>query len=264
MTAGSLAERTRTERRRLVVQVARSTGLHPAEFTPAALLRWFAEIENPSTRLTYYRALQAWHRWLMAAGHRAEDPTAGLPKPREPKREPRPVATGALERLLRSGIRRKTQAMVLLMCYAGLRVHEVAKIRGEDVDRDARQLRVKGKGGKVRWQPLCPVLEELAASFPARGYWFPSPKHPGRPLRRETVSSTVSRAMARAGIPGTPHAIRHWHGTAALAAGANLRVVQELLGHERVATTQLYTQVDREQMMAAVLRLPDVRAGGAR
>lgn len=264
MLAGGLADRTRTERARVVAQAARATGQHPVAFTPDALMHWLAGIGTNSTRLTYFRALQAWHRWLMETGRRSTDPMVKLPKPREPKRVPHPVATGALERVLASGIRRRTQAMILLACYAGLRVHEIAVVRGEDVDLDGHRLRVHGKGGTVRWLPLCPVLEEVASWFGPTGWWFPSTRHPGRPMRRDTASSTISRALTRAGVAGSAHSIRHWFGTEALAAGGNLRVVQELLRHGSVATTQMYTQVSADQMMATVLRLPDVTGRGPR
>lgn len=261
MLAAGLADRTRTERRRIVEQVTTANGQHPADFTSPALLAWLASIPGASSRLTYYRALQAWHRYLTECGLRSGDPMAGLPKPREPKRVARPLPTAALDRLLASGIRRKTRAMVLLASYGGLRVHEIAKVRGEDVDWDGATLRVQGKGAKVRWQPLPPALLAVAASFPAEGWWFPSARHPGRPIRRDTVSTTISRAMGRAGIMGTAHQARHWLGTESLAAGTDLRVVQELLGHERIATTQLYTLVSAEQKRAAVLKLPTLGGG---
>lgn len=256
MHVGGLAERTRTERLRIVRQAARHTNEHAQALTQEKLLLWLGEIPTSSSRLTYYRALQAWHRWLLDAGHRIDDPTVRLPKPREPKRKPHPVSTVALERLLTSGIRRRTQAMVLLKCYSGLRVHEVAKVCGEDIDLDGGCIRVAGKGATVRWLPLHPVVRQLAADFPASGWWFPSYKYPDRPMRRDTASSTISRAMKRAGIHGTAHSIRHWHGTEVLAAGANLRVTQELMRHGSVASTQLYTEVTMDQMRAAVERLP--------
>jgi integrase/recombinase XerD len=256
MRAASMALRTRTERRRIVLQIARMTGEDPTAFTPGALLTFFASVEGASSRLTYFRAAQAWHRWLVEMGIRADDPTTKLPRPREPRRRPRPITTVGLERLLVSGIRRRTRAMVLLAAHGGLRVHEIAKVRGEDVDWDARTLRVVGKGGRERWQPLTPVLLEVAAAMPRSGWWFPSHKHPDAHVRRESVSSTISRAMDRCGVVGTAHQARHWLGTTALATGTDVRVVQELLGHERLATTELYVAVADEARHAAVARLP--------
>lgn len=256
MLVGGLSERTRSERLRIVRNVARDTGVRPDEFTSADLLTWLGMIRGDSSRLTYFRALQAWHRWLVRLDVRTDDPTTTVPRPREPKRRPHPVATQGIERLLTSGIRRRTQAMVLLKCYSGLRVSEVARVRGEDVDLDGRRIRVLGKGGAVRWLPLHPALELLAGTFPREGWWFPSTKHPGRPMRRDTASSTISRAMKRAGVSGTAHGLRHWYGTESLGATGNLRVTQELLRHENVATTQIYTEVTLEQMRDALLRLP--------
>jgi integrase/recombinase XerD len=258
MVAGNLRPATRTERLRIVRQFSRDTGQHPGVFTRDALL--YASIagdRSESTRLSYYRALRAWHRWLLDTERREDDPTEGLPRPREPKRQPRPTATQDLERLLCSGIRWRTRAMVLLAALAGCRASEIAAVRGEDVDLTARLLRIRGKGGKDRTVPMNGLLVELGASMPARGWWFPAADGAG-PIHSKTVSSTVSRAMARARVSGTCHSLRHWFGTSSLDTGGTIREVQELLGHGSVATTQLYTAVNASGLHAVVDRLPDL------
>jgi integrase/recombinase XerD len=247
MRAEGLASRTITERTRIVRAAAATIGREPDRFTTDDLLNYLAALPSASTRQAYFSALRAWHRWLCAAGHRVDDPMAGLPRPRAPRRQPHPVATAHIERLLASGIRRRTRTALLLCAYQGLRVHEAAKIRGEDVDLIAHTLRVVGKGG---------VVAAEAEHYPRRGYWFPSYARPSRPVCSTSLSAVISRAMQRAGVPGTAHSLRHWFGTELLRGGADARTVQTLMRHASLATTALYTLVNSDQQRAALHLLP--------
>jgi integrase/recombinase XerD len=256
MRAEGLAARTITERMRIVRAAATTIGREPDRFTTDDLLDYLAALPSASTRQAYFSALRAWHRWLCAAGQRGDDPMAGLPRPRAPRRQPHPVATAHIERLLASGIRRRTRTAVLLCAYQGLRVHEAAKIRGEDVDLIAHTLRVVGKGGVDELLPLHPVVAAEAEHYPRRGYWFPSYARPSRPVCSTSLSAVISRAMHRAGVPGTAHSLRHWFGTELLRGGADARTVQTLMRHASLATTALYTLVNSDQQRAALHMLP--------
>lgn len=169
------------------------------------------------------------------------------------------MATSHIELLLASGIRGRTRTAVLLCAYQGLRVHEAAKVRGEDVDLVARTLRVIGKGGVDDTVPLHPLVAAEAAFYPRRGWWFPSHTRPGHPIRRESLSCAISRAMKRAGVPGTAHSLRHWLATELTSANVNARVAQTLMRHASPATMAIYAEVRREQQLGALLRLPLVR-----
>jgi integrase/recombinase XerD len=152
--------------------------------------------------------------------------------------------------------------MILLAAYEGLRVHEMAKIRGEDVDLAAGTLRVVGKGGVDAVLPLHPLVAAEADWHPNRGYWFPS-KTPGPHIQRSSVSGIIGDVMTRAGVPGSPHALRHYFGTEVLkASGGQLLVAQQLLRHASVATTQIYAEVDDTDRRAAVLAMHAVDRGG--
>lgn len=256
MRAEGLAARTVTEWPRIVLRAARWTEAHPERLTTAHLIDYLAALPSASTRQTYFTALQAWHRWLLATGRRTDNPLDGLRRPRAPRRVPHPVATGHLEKLLTSGIRRRTRTAILLCAYEGLRVHEAAKVRGEDIDFVGQRFRVVGKGGVEKWLPLHPVIAVEARRYPRRGYWFPSRIHPGRPIRRDSLSGVISLAMRRCGIPGTAHSLRHWFGTELLRARANAREAQELLRHASLATIQIYTLVADDALHAAINRLP--------
>ncbi|NUP83862.1 MAG: tyrosine-type recombinase/integrase [Nonomuraea sp.] len=264
MRAEGLSTRTITERPRIVRRAARSLGADPLAFTTDDLVAYLAELPSSATKQTYYSALRAWHTWLQVCGVRDDDPLTGVRRPRVPRRRPRPVATGHLDLLLDSGIRGRTRTVVLLCSYQGLRVHEAAKIRGEDVDLISMTLRVVGKGAVDEVVPLHPLIAAEAAKYPRRGYWFPSYVRPGRPVRRESLSAVISRAMKRLGIPGTAHSLRHWYATQLLEeAGADLRTVQTLLRHASLATTQIYTEVNPARQRAAAERLPTPRAARA-
>lgn len=256
MRAEGLAERTVREWPRIVRRAAHVCGADPAALTADQLIDYLADLPTASTRQTYFGAIRAWHRWLVARGIRADDPTEDLRRPRVPRREAHPVATRHLEMVLASGIRRRTRTALLLCAYQGLRVHEAAKVRGEDVDLAGGRFRVVGKGGVDVWRPLHPLIAAEAAHYPRRGWWFPSHTRPGQPIRRDSLSAALSRAMARVDVPGTAHSLRHWLATELLRAGVNARTVQELMRHASLATLQIYTLVDIDQQRAALHLLP--------
>jgi integrase len=258
MRAEGLSKRTTTEWPRIVHRAARWSDTDPDRLTTDHLIDYLAALPSAATRQTYFSALQAWHRWLLATGRRADNPLDGLRRPRAPRRKPHPVATGHLEALIRSSIRRRTRTAVLLCAYEGLRVHEAAKVRGEDVDFIGQKFRVVGKGGVEVWVPLHPVIAVEARRYPRRGYWFPSPTRPGRPIRRDSLSAVISRAMRRCDVPGTGHSLRHWFGTELMRSGANAREAQELLRHANLNTVAIYTLVAADAATAAINRLPVV------
>jgi integrase/recombinase XerD len=136
-------------------------------------------------------------------------------------------------------------------------VHEIAKVRGEDVDPMARTLRVTGKGNVTAVLPLHHVLIEAAADMPRKGYWFPgNSRRPGLPILPRGVADIIGRAMDRAEIPGgTAHRIRHWYGSTLVGDGADLRTAQTLLRHANLNTTAIYVQVHDVKRVEAIDRL---------
>ncbi|MCV7090197.1 site-specific integrase [Mycobacterium interjectum] len=150
----------------------------------------------------------------------------------------------------------RTRVMILLAALAGLRVHEIAKFRGEDIDLDARTLRVTGKGGRTDSLPVHPMLVAAALTMPARGWWFPAnSRRPGDHVHGKSVSDIIGNAMRRAGVPGTPHGLRHSFGSNLVASGADLRTAQTLLRHANLQTTAIYVQVADGKRVEAIDRL---------
>ena len=256
MRARGLADRTITEQTRTVERIAEMIGAQPRDLTAEQLAVWFGHqsISNGS-RATYRTALRAFFDYMILVDARPDDPTRKLGKVKLPRRQPRPVSTEHLLTLLISGVRSRTRSMILLGAYEGFRVSEIARVRGEHIDRQSKLIYVNGKGGVETWLPLHPVIDMESRRYPTRGFWFPSYENPG-PMRAKSVSATISQAMGRAGIPGTPHALRHWFGTELRRAGVDLRTVQELMRHASLATTAIYTQVDDGEKREALNSLP--------
>lgn len=244
------------------VRLLARSGVDPLTATREDLTLWLSTAKSArsgqsvsrSTRATYRSQLRAFYDWLEDTGRRPDDPSSKLPKPRAPRGVPRPVTPAQVQDILACCGHRAavtTRAYVLLGAYAGLRVHEIAKVRGEDVV--GAVIFVEGKGGSRSSVPLHPLLAELAATMPRRGWWFPSPPPYSGHVLRCSVSSAIKRAMDRAGVEATPHALRHHYGTEVLrASGGNLRTAQRALRHASVATTAIYTMVSDETLYDAI------------
>lgn len=256
MLGEGLAVRTATDWPAIIRRAARATNEHPQAFTSDALAFWLASFRNANTRATYWRGLASWHEWLRRTGRRLDDPMLAMRRQRAPRGKPHPVSSAGLERTLALPITLRTRVMILLGAYHGLRVHEIAKVRAEDFDEDLYVLCVVGKGGKERTLPVHHLVADLANEMPLSGWWFPSPVDPRRPVHPESVGLTIGKAMGRARARGTAHSLRHWYATELLRSGADIRTVQELLGHASLATTQGYLEVLDTAKAAAVLRLP--------
>lgn len=204
---------------------------------------------------------KGFHRFL-ASEHICEGlPTAGLALPKKERRLPDVISIAQAGRLLdqpfpqtAAGQRDRTMLEVLYGC--GLRVSELCGLDVREVYLDEEVVRVLGKGGKERVVPLLGSAREAMGDYLAR--WRPRLLRAGRAegavflnqrggrLTRQTVFMVCERYGRMAGIEGLhPHTLRHSFATALLEGGADLRVVQELLGHASISTTQVYSHVDR-------------------
>ena len=257
--ARGLSEKTINERTNVIRRLP-----YPSTMSPVDIDKFLAnQAWARSTRATYHGAIRAWNQWLVRTGRRTDDPTVIATTPKAPQGRPRPVANEHLAMLLSVRMYRRTRCMVLLAAYGGLRVGEIANVRGEDVDVIINSLSVVGKGGKRRDVPLHPLLQRAARDMPTKTWWFPSwtgnyRYRAGGPMLANSVSSCISRSMDRAGIPGTPHALRHWFGSALREGGVDSLIIKELMGHESLATTAIYVDVPVRQRIAAISGLPDL------
>lgn len=248
MRAAGRFEGTRKMRLYQLTRLACELETPPAEVSGDELLAW---IGNPDWGHSYRRSMRATLRsffgWMRATGRIDLDPAYTLPTVSSPPGLPRPAADDALAQAMMRAPER-TRQMILLAASAGLRCCEIAPVHSRDVigRRPDRRLRVTGKGGRIREVPL---LDSLATTIvEAHGYLFPGQ------IDGHISAAYVSKLISRT-LPGyTAHQLRHRYATKALrGSGGNLIVVQRLLGHASVATTQVYTHVDDDQLRDAAM-----------
>lgn len=258
MRALQRSPRTIEERTGAVYRFAQAAGTDPLELTAEDLFVVLDGLDvSAGTVQSYLCHLRAWFRWCEHAQLRVGDPTLRVGRPRVAAREPRPISDVHAEVLSRDcSMRPGTRAKVILGMYQGLRVSEIARVRGRDVDLISGTLLVDGKGGKRVLLPLHPLVAEVAAGMPGRGWWFPSPGGQLRPIARTSCSDGIRRAMHRLGVPGSGHQLRHWFASSLLAQGVDVRVVQTLMRHASLSTTALYTRVSPTMQRDAIDRLP--------
>lgn len=256
MRGAGRSERTITETLKLLGRLERFAGKTVESVTALDVSRFMADLPvKPNSRAAYFGYIASFYRWWGDNG--GTNTTGRLPRPRAHKGLPRPITDQQLRDLLAVNMRFKTRVMILLAAFAGLRVHEIAAVRGEDVDPVARTIRVTGKGGKTVTLPLHPRLVEVARQMPSRGWWFPgNSRRPGQPVRRRAVTDVIGMAMARAGINGgTAHRLRHWYGSKLVSDGTDLRTAQTLLRHSNLNTTAVYVAVADPKRLEAIERL---------
>lgn len=219
-----------------------------------------------TTRQHYRSALHTFYTWLQDEGIRADNPAARLPKVRVKKREPNPVPVTDIQRMLTTGAYRKTRVMIALHYYAGLRVHEIAKMHGRDIDWENRILTVKGKGGTTRRIGIGDALWAIVDEMPRDGYWFPNVKanrlhKPGEGhILSNSVSDVIRDAYLRAGIrTHRPHDLRASTATEQSRAGVSPLKIQRAMRHLSLATTELYTQITVEDTREAFNAQPVIQ-----
>ncbi len=214
-------------------------------------------------------AIKGWLVYLMDRGEIESDPSMGIRGPKLPSTLPRALPREDVSMMLETGIEgensHRDRVVLELLYGSGLRIAEVASIRWGDLDVVERWIRVKGKGNKERIVPLgsysIKALEEWKqCSSESETFLFPGRN--GGHITVRTISRIVKKASMRVGLPGvTPHMLRHSFATHMLEGGASLRVLQELLGHESLATTQRYLTVTAEHLKKSYLEAHP-RAGG--
>lgn len=210
--------------------------------TPAEIEAWLdSRPRGPQTRRAYVNDVHALFAWAIREELAQANPTERVARPRVPKRLPRPVTDAQLTLALEQATPR-LGAIIALCAYAGLRVQEVAWLRGEDVDEVSRTIIVThGKGAKERIVPLHHVIVTRlhAHGLPQVGYVFTGPT--GKPLQPVTVSCLVADHFRSRGIEATAHKLRAWFATTVYRqSGGDLRMTQDLLGHASPTTTSLY------------------------
>jgi integrase/recombinase XerC len=203
-------------------------------------------------------ALRCYFAWQVRQGHLDSDPARSLRAPSGGGRLPRVLSSGEVSSLLDvpsgTAVDRRDVAVLELLYAAGLRVSELCGLDRSDIDLHGRTVTVLGKGGKQRRVPIHnAAVDALAAWFDGGRDELDGPSEAAFVNRRgaRLGPRDVRRILdRRSASPTHPHALRHTYATHLLDGGADLRVVQELLGHASLATTQVYTHVSKERLRA--------------
>ena len=210
-------------------------------------------------------AVRGFHRFLLLEGRSAADPAADVRPPATPQRLPKAVGLAEVERLLAaastdSAAGLRDRALLELLYGCGARISEAVGLAVDDVDLDAGLVRLFGKGSKERVVPLGRYATAALEAYLVRARPGLARRGRGTPamflnlrggrLSRQSAWTVLQVAAERAGLPSrvSPHTLRHSFATHLLEGGADVRVVQELLGHASVTTTQLYTRVTADTL----------------
>lgn len=220
---------------------------------------------HPRTQARLLSSLRSFYGFLKIDGYIEKNPTELLKSPKLPMRLPDVLTLDEIDRVIEAvdlsqleGQRNRAMIEVLYSC--GLRVSELCSLRISDLYLSEEFIRVTGKGDKQRLVPISPrAIAELEYYFNDRDhieikpgyedYVFVSERR-GKPLSRITVFHIVKELVAAAGIDKivSPHTFRHSFATHLLEGGANLRIIQAMLGHESIATTEIYAHIDRTRL----------------
>lgn len=255
-----LAATTIRNRESVLRTLASHAGRPLLELTTAELRRFLGKPElTNSSRRTYRSALLAFYGYALDEGLVDVDPVARVAAVRVPRGVPRPFSEADVDRMLASGAYRRTRAMIVLGFCQGFRVSSIAAVHGHDVDLVNMTIRTVGKGRKDRVLPLHPSVAELAEDMPRDGWWFPARRGEDGHVQPSSVSDLIKRAKRRAGITNprlTAHSLRHGFATELVEAAVDIRVVQDLMMHESLATTQVYAGVSERRRRDGIAALP--------
>lgn len=256
------------------------TGVDPLHLEHRQMRRYLGELDQALySRTTINRrlsALRSFFRWLADRSFIDADPVAALQGPRSGRKLPRIISPADMARILSvhaeaasaagPGMGRsaasdlRDQALLELLYACGARISEVSGLKKDDVDFDQRQVKVLGKGSKER---IIPLHDMAAASLrryaayarprlleekPDVSWFFVSNR--GMRYSADSIRKMFKRTLANAGVDTTysPHDMRHTFATDLLNGGADLRSVQEMLGHASLSTTQIYTHVSSTRL----------------
>ena len=234
---------------------------------------------RPSTRARKAAAIRSFFKRRVVAGLTESDPTRSLPSPRLESTLPRTLTVEEVEKLLAKpkaspgGLR--DRALLETLYGAGLRASETLALRLQDVDLEVGFVRTVGKGDKERVVPLGRMAMEAIRAYNERGRPFlggpgtlKSPElflnQRGRRLSRQGLHAIIKGYAREAGLPDdvSAHTLRHSFATHLLEGGADLRAVQEMLGHADLSTTQIYTHVTAAHLQRVYREAhPRARAG---
>lgn len=238
--------------------------LRPADFRAFLAMRR-KDGAGPRTQARSLAGIRSFLRWLEKRGLANAAGASAMRAPRQPRSLPKPLtAADAITVSTVQGqvaeepwIAARNAAVFALLYGAGLRIAEALGLKGEAISPSTRSLRVTGKGGKQRLVPLLPAVVSAVEDYRRLCPYDLTGDAPlfagarGGPLQAAIIQREMQKLRGAFGLPdtATPHALRHSFATHLLAAGGDLRTIQELLGHASLSTTQIYTGVDSARLL---------------
>ena len=245
-------------------------GLDPASVAPADIVDYLSERSDTLSKRSQARLLSAFRSffdWMILEGAMKENPCDGVDPPKIGRYLPEVLSVQEVDDIIASvdtstpaGLRDRAILEVLYGC--GLRVSEAAGLRMSDIFAKEGFLRIVGKGDKERIIPLGEMAAEALEAWygarpePCRGYEdFVFLNRSGKSLSRVSIFNMVKKQAMLAGVRKeiSPHTFRHSFATHLVENGADLRVVQEMLGHESILTTEIYTHMDSSSWQGSIL-----------
>lgn len=230
----------------------------------------FKDITSAKTQARLLSSIHSFYRFLLYHHYIEQDPSELLEMPRVEKKLPEVLSLEEIDAMIACIDMSKPEghrnrAIIEMLYGSGLRVSELTDLRLSNIYRQEGYMRILGKGSKQRLVPISPVADEQL------GYWLQDRytldikqeavdivflNHYGRQLTRAMIFTIVKRLAQAAGITKTisPHTLRHSFATHLLQNGADLRIIQQLLGHESIVTTEIYTHVDIHNLREAILK----------
>ena len=219
--------------------------LHEKNYSPTSIIRKIA-------------SLRGFFKWMCVNNYCNNDPTLTIEQPKFPKKLPKVMTIQEIETILNQELPKLEQVIVELLYGCGLRVSELANLKITDYDLRAKYIQCFGKGSKERVIPLgSKAVDAIEKYLPERDfilqkYRMDSKKllinSKGKNLSRQDIYNFIHAQGQKIHKAISPHTLRHSFATHLLENGADLRVVQELLGHSDVSTTQLYTHISKKRL----------------
>lgn len=213
---------------------------------------------SPTSVIRKIASLRGFFKWLCANDLCKFDPTITVERPKIPQRLPKVMSIAEIEELLRENLTKTQRVIVELLYGCGLRVSELADLNTNSFNLSAKYLTAFGKGSKERMVPLGKMaIDALKDYLKIRDYLVKKFRletnhllisEKGRFLTRQDIYNFIHEQGKKIHKNISPHTLRHSYATHLLENGADLRVVQELLGHSDVATTQLYTHISKKRL----------------
>lgn len=203
-------------------------------------------------------SLRGFFKWLCASEICKTNPTLTLEQPKIPKKLPKVMTIQEIESILKENLNKQERVIVELLYGCGLRVSELVNLKVNDFDLKAKYLQTTGKGSKDRIVPLgSKAIEAIKNYIPKRDFLLKKYhiesknlliNEKGKNITRQDIYNFIKEQGKKIHKHISPHTLRHSFATHLLENGADLRIVQELLGHSDVSTTQLYTHISKKRL----------------